>query len=71
MQFLEEVFHIDLNQELYEKGLERTRVGGGGGRVEERDMTDVDEEDFEEKRDPCVRTTPFGKILKLLINRFY
>ena len=43
--------------------------GGGGGGVEERNMTDVDEEELEEKQDPRVRTTSFGTILKLT-NRF-
>ena len=38
--------------------------------VEERDMTDVDEEELEEEGDPCVRTTYLGRILKLP-NRFY
>ena len=40
----DEDFHIDLNQELYEKCLVRTRG------VEERDMTDVDEEKLEENK---------------------
>ena len=44
-------FHINLNQELYEEGLEHTRG------LEERDMTDVDEEELEEEQDPHVRTT--------------
>ena len=44
--------------------------GGGGGGGEERDMTDVDEVELEEKQDLCVRTTSFGRILKLP-NRFY
>ena len=35
-----------------------------------RDMTDVDEEEFEEEQDPRVRTTSSGRILKLP-NRFY
>ena len=39
VQFTDEDFHIDLNQEC----LELTRG------VEERDMTDVDEEEFEEE----------------------
>ena len=43
VQFTDEDFHIDLNQELYEECLERTRG------VEERDMTDVDEEELEEE----------------------
>ena len=64
VQFTDEDFHIDLNQELYEECLERTRG------VEERDMTDVDEEELEEEQDPRVRTTSSGKILKLP-NRFY
>ena len=64
VQFTDEDFYIDLNQELYEECLERTR------RVEERDMTDVDEEELEEEQDPRVRTTSSGRILKLP-NRFY
>ena len=64
VQFTDKDFHIDLNQELYEECLERTRG------VEERDMTDVDEEELEEEQDPRVRTTSSGRILKLP-NRFY
>ena len=64
VQFTDEDFHIDLNQELYEECLERTRG------VEERDMTDVDEEELEEEQDPRVRTTSSGRILKLP-NRLY
>ena len=64
VQFTDEDFHIDLNQELYEECLERTRG------VEERDMTDVDEEELKEKQDLRVRTTSSGRILKLP-NRFY
>ena len=60
VQFTDEDFHIDLNQEC----LELTRG------VEERDMTDVDEEELEEEQDPRVRTTSSGRILKLP-NRFY
>ena len=37
--------------------------GGGGGRVEERHMTDVDEEELEEEQDPHVRTTYSERIL--------
>ena len=61
VQFTDEDFHIDLNQELYEECLERTRG------VEERDMimTDVDKDELEEKQDPRVRTTSSGRILKL------
>ena len=40
VQFTDEDFHIDLNQELYEECLERTSG------VEERNMTDVDEEEL-------------------------
>ena len=69
MQFIDEDFHIDLNQELFEGCLDPTRGGVGGG-VEERDMTDVDEEELEEKQDPRVRTTSSARILKLP-NRFY
>ena len=64
VQFTDEDFHIDLNQELYEECLERTRG------VEERDMTDVDEEELKEKQDLRVRTTSSGRILKLP-NRLY
>ena len=65
VQFTDEDFRaIDLNQELYEECLERTRG------VEERDMTAVDDEELEEEQDPRVRTTSSGKILKLP-NRFY
>ena len=64
LQFTDEDFRtIDLNQELYEECLERTRG------VEERDMTDVNEEELEEEQDPRVRTTSSGRILKLP-NRF-
>ena len=59
VQFTDEDFRIDLNQELYEECLERTSG------VEERDMTDVDEEELEEEQDPRVRTTSSGRILKL------
>ena len=64
VQFTDEDFHIDLNQELYEECLERTRG------VEEMDMADVDEEELEGKQDPRVRTTSSGRILKLP-NRLY
>ena len=60
MQFTDEEFHIDLNQELYEECLERTRG------VEERDMT----EELVEEQDPRVRAISSGRILKLP-NRFY
>ena len=60
VQFTDEDFHINLNQELYKECLERTRGGGG---VEERDMTDVDEEALEEEQDPCVRTASSERIL--------
>ena len=63
VQFTDEDFRIDLNQELYEECLERTSG------VEERDMTDVDEEELEEEKDPRVRTTSSGRILKFP-NRF-
>ena len=43
------------------------RMSRGG--VEERNMTDVDEKELEEKQDPRVRTTSFGTIVKLT-NRF-
>ena len=58
VQFTDEDFHINLNQELYEECLEHTRGG-----VEERDMTDVDEEELEEEQHPCVRTTSSERIL--------
>ena len=64
MQFTDEDFHIEFNQELYEECLGRTSG------VEERDMTDVDEEELEEEQDPRVRTTSSGRIL-MLPNRFY
>ena len=64
VQITDEDFHIDLNQELYEECLERTRG------VEEKDVTDVCEEELEEKQDPCVTTTSSGIILKLP-NRYY
>ena len=50
VQFTDEDFNIDLKQELYEECLERTSG------VEERDMTDQDEEELEEEQDPRVRT---------------
>ena len=51
--------------------MSRSYKGGGvGGGGEERDMTDVDEVGLEEKQDPRVRTTSFGRILRLP-NRFY
>ena len=57
VQFTDEDFHIDLNQKLY---------GECGTRgVEERDMTNVDEEELEEEQDPRVRTTSSGRILKI------
>ena len=64
MQFTDEDFPLDLKKELNEECLERTTG------VEERDMTDVDEEELEEEQDPRVRTTSSGKILKLP-DRFY
>ena len=64
VKFIDEDFHIDLNQELYEECLERTRG------VEERDMTDVDEEELEEEQDPRVRTTSSERVLQLP-NHFY
>ena len=56
LQFTDEDFHTDLNEELYEECLERTRG------VEERDMTCVDEEELEEEQDPHVRTTSSERI---------
>ena len=64
VQFTDQDFHIDLNQELYEECLERTSG------VEERDMTDVDEGELEEEQDPCVRIISSARILKLP-NRFH
>ena len=64
VQFTDEDFHIDLNQELYEECLERTRG------VEGRDVTDVDEEELEQEQNLRVRTTSSGRTLKLP-NRFY
>ena len=61
VHFTDEDFHINLNQKLYEECLKHTR--GGGGRVEERDMTDVDEEELEEEQDPHVRTNSSERIL--------
>ena len=63
VQFTDEDFNINLKQELYEERLERTSG------VEERNMTDVDEKELEEKQDPRVRATSFGTIVKLT-NRF-
>jgi len=56
--------HIDLNPKLNDECFERTRG------VEERNMTDVDEEEFEEEQDLRLRTTSSGRILKLP-NRCY
>ena len=50
VQFTDEDFHIDLNQELYEECLEPTRG------VKERDMTNMDEEELEQEQDLRVRT---------------
>ena len=55
VQFTDEDFNIDLKQELYEECLERTRG------VEERDMTDVDEEEREQEQDLLVRNNLFWK----------
>ena len=55
VQFTYEDFHIDLNRELYEECLERTRG------VEERDITDVDEEEREQEQDLLVRNNLFWK----------
>ena len=49
--------------------MSRAYKGGGGGGGVKRNMTDVDEEELEDKQDPRVRTTSFGRILKLT-NRF-
>ena len=53
VQFTDEDFHIDLNQELYEECLERTR----GVKKEEL------EKELEEEQHPRVRTTSSGRIL--------
>ena len=66
VQFTDDDFHIDLNQELYEECLERTRG------LEERDMTDVDEKNLNtEEQDLRVRNNLFWKNPKRLSNRFY
>ena len=49
MQFTDEDFSLDLKKELNEECLERTTG------VEERNMTDVDEEELEEEQDPRVK----------------
>ena len=46
VQFIDEDFHIDLNQELYER-MSRAYKGWG---VEERNMTDVDEENLKRNK---------------------
>lgn len=61
VEFTDEEFHIDLNQELYEECRERTRG------VQEND---IDEEELQEEQDPPVRRTSSGRALKLP-NRFY
>ena len=61
VEFTDEDFHIDLNQELYEECLERTRG------VQEND---IDEEELQEEQDPRVRRTSSGRALKLP-DRFY
>ena len=48
--------HLNLNRELYEECLECTRGG-----VEERDMTDVDEEELEEEQHDLVSEQPLLK----------
>ena len=63
VQFTDEDFHIDLNQELYEECLEPTRG------VKERDMTNMDEEELEQEKIFVSEPTSPGRILKLP-NRF-
>ena len=61
VQFTDEDFHIDLDQEQYEEFLERIR----GVEVSERD-----EEDFEQEHDPRVRRTSSARTLRFP-DRFY
>ena len=61
VQFTDEDFHINLNQE--QSSMKNVlSVQGGGGGVEERDTTGVDEEELEEEQDPHVRTTSSERI---------
>ena len=61
VQFTEEDFHIDLDQDQYEEFLERVRG------VE---VCETDEENFEEEHDPRVRQTTSGRTLRFP-DRFY
>ena len=56
VQFTDENFHIDLDQEQYEKFVER---------VKGVEVSETDEEDFEQKHDPRVRRTSSGRTLRL------
>ena len=62
VQFTDEDFHINLNQEQSSMKNVLSVQGGGGGGVEERDTTGVDEEELEEEQDPHVRTTSSERI---------
>ena len=61
VQFTDEDFHIDLDQEQYEEFLERIRG------VE---LSETDEEDFEQEHDPRVRRTSSARTLRFP-DRFY
>ena len=61
IQFTDEDLHIDLDQEQYEKFLEHVRG------VE---VSETDEEDFEQEHDPRVRQTSSGRTLRFP-DRFY
>lgn len=60
VQFTDEDFHIDLDQEQYEEFLERIRG------VE---VSETDEEDFEQEHDP--RRSPANLLWKKFPDRFY
>ena len=59
VQFTDEDFHINLNQE--QSSMKNVLSVQGAG-VEERDTTGVDEEELEEEQDPHVRTTSSKRI---------
>ena len=61
VQFTDEDFHIDLDQEQCEEFVERIRG------VE---VIETDEEDFEQEHDPQVRRTSSGRTLTFP-DRFY
>lgn len=61
VQFTDEAFHIDLDQDQYEEFRERIR---GVEAIE------TDEEDFEQEHDPRVRRTSSGRTLRFP-DRFY